>query len=90
MWRQNFLYIYGNSKKADRVPVSRSGSWKISGAEKKLLVQQYELAQSGFENLRRHQEEVMMLRRDMKKHLLFLRQSTSDIATANYLEELIG
>lgn len=59
-------------------------------AEAKLLVQQYELAQSGFENLRRHQEEVMMLRHDMKKHLLFLRQSTSDKAAIDYLEELIG
>lgn len=59
-------------------------------ADAKFLVQQYELAQSGFENLRRHQEEVMMLRHDMKKHLLFLLQSTSDTATAKYLEELIG
>lgn len=59
-------------------------------AEGKMLVHQYELAQSGFENLRRHQEEVMMLRHDMKKHLIFLRQSTSDKATADYLEELIG
>lgn len=59
-------------------------------AEAKLLAQQYALAQSGFENLRRHQEEVMMLRHDMKKHLLFLRQSTSDTATADYLEELLG
>lgn len=58
--------------------------------EAKLLVQQYELAQSGFENLRRHQEEVMMLRHDMKKHLTFLQQSTSDKATADYLEEIIG
>lgn len=59
-------------------------------AETRLLVQQYDLAQSGFENLRRHQEEVMMLRHDMEKHLVFLRQSTRDEATAGYLEELIG
>lgn len=59
-------------------------------AEAKLLAQQYELAQSGFENLRRHQEEVMILRHDMKKHLTFLRQSTSDKMTADYLDELIG
>lgn len=59
-------------------------------AETRLVVQQYELAQSGFENLRRHQEEVMMLRHDMEKHLVFLRQSTRDEATADYLEELIG
>lgn len=58
--------------------------------EARLLVQQYELAQAGFENLRRHQEEVMMLRHDMNKHLLFLRQSTRDKDTAGYLEELIG
>ena len=59
-------------------------------AETKLLAQQYEIAQSGFENLRRHQEEVMMLRHDMKKHLTFLRQSTSDKETAEYLDNLIG
>lgn len=59
-------------------------------AEAKLLAQQYELAQSGFENLRRHQEEVMILRHDMKRHLTFLRQSTSDKMTADYLDELIG
>lgn len=59
-------------------------------AETKLLVQQYGLAQSGFENLRRHQEEVMILRHDMEKHLVFLRQSTMDRATAEYLEALIG
>lgn len=59
-------------------------------AETKLLAQQYEIAQSGFENLRRHQEEVMMLRHDMKKHLTFLRQSVSDKGTIEYLDSLIG
>lgn len=58
--------------------------------ETKLLAQQYELAQSSLENMRRHQEEVMMLRHDMKKHLLFLRQSASDKKTLDYLDELIG
>lgn len=58
--------------------------------EAKMLAQQYELTQSGFENLRRHQEKVMMLRHDMAKHLTFLRQSTSDKATEAYLDELIG
>lgn len=59
-------------------------------AETKLLAQQYEIAQSGFENLRRHQEEVMMLRHDMKKHLTFLRQSVSDKGAIEYLDSLIG
>lgn len=59
-------------------------------AETKLLAQQYEIAQSGFENLRRHQEEVMMLRHDMNKHLTFLRQSISDKGAAEYLDSLIG
>lgn len=59
-------------------------------AETKLLAQQYEIAWSGFENLRRHQEEVMMLRHDMKKHLTFLRQSISDEGAAQYLDSLIG
>lgn len=58
--------------------------------ETRLLVQQVEMAQSGFENLRRHHEEVMMLRHDMKKHLTFLRQSTSDKRTTEYLDNLIG
>lgn len=59
-------------------------------AETKLLAQQYEIAQSGFENLRRHQEEVMMLRHDMKKHLTFLRQNVSDKGAVQYLDSLIG
>ncbi len=59
-------------------------------AETKLLAQQYEVTQAGFENLRRHQEEVMMLRHDMKKHLTFLRQSISDEAATKYLDSLIG
>lgn len=59
-------------------------------AETRLLAQQVEIAQSGFENLRRHQEEVMMLRHDMKKHLTFLRQSVSDKGAAEYLDNLIG
>lgn len=59
-------------------------------AETKVLAQQYEIAQAGFENLRRHQEEVMMLRHDMKKHLTFLRQSISDKGAAQYLDSLIG
>lgn len=58
--------------------------------EIKLLAQQYHLAQSSFENLRCHYEEVMMLRHDMKKHLTFLRKTTSDEATARYLDELLG
>lgn len=59
-------------------------------AETTLLAQQYEIAQSGFENLRRNQEEVMMLRHDMKKHLTFLRQNVSDKGTVQYLDSLIG
>lgn len=59
-------------------------------AETKVLAQQYEIAQSGFENLRRHQEEVMMLRHDMKKHLTFLRQNVSDKGAVQYLDSLIG
>lgn len=59
-------------------------------AETTLLAQQYEIAQSGFENLRRHQEEVMMLRHDMKKHLTFLRQNVSDKRAVQYLDSLIG
>lgn len=59
-------------------------------AETRVLAQQYEIAQSGFENLRRHQEEVMMLRHDMKKHLTFLRQRISDKGAMEYLDSLIG
>lgn len=59
-------------------------------AEKHMMVRQYKLAQSSFENLQRNQEEVMMLRHDMKKHLTYLRQSTQDPATAQYLDTLLG
>ena len=48
------------------------------------------MSQQRYENLRRHNEEVMMLRHDMKRHFRLLRQTTTDEKTAAYLDELIG
>ncbi len=58
--------------------------------EAHLLVQRSALAQSGYEALRRQNEQVMMLRHDMMKHFRLLRQTTSDEKTAEYLDELMG
>lgn len=59
-------------------------------AEKHLIKEMADMAQQRYENLRRHNEEVMMLRHDMKRHFQLLRQTTTDEKTAAYLDELIG
>lgn len=59
-------------------------------AEEQEMEAQKNLAQASFENLRQHNEEVMMLRHDMMRHFRFLRQSTQDPETAAYLDRLIG
>lgn len=58
--------------------------------EDRLLFQQNKLTQSSYEAIRRQNEQVMMLRHDMIKHLRLLRQLTRDEKTAAYLKELIG
>lgn len=58
--------------------------------ELQLLLQRQELEAQSYENMRRQHEEVMMLRHDMAKHFLLLRQMTHDPQTADYLDGLIG
>lgn len=58
--------------------------------EARLLAQRNELAQRGYEAMRRQNEQVMMLRHDMMKHFRLLRQTTRDERTAAYLDELMG
>ncbi|RKJ62551.1 GHKL domain-containing protein, partial [Butyricicoccus sp. 1XD8-22] len=58
--------------------------------EARLLLQRNKLTQSSYEAIRRQNEQVMMLRHDMVKHLRLLRQLTRDDKTAAYLDELIG
>ena len=59
-------------------------------AEKRLMKEMTAMAQQRYENLRRHNEEIMMLRHDMKRHFNLLRQTTTDPNTAAYLDDLIG
>ena len=58
--------------------------------EERLLAQRGDLAQRSYEALRRHNEQVMMLRHDMMKHFRVLRQTTTGEKTAEYLDGLIG
>ena len=58
--------------------------------EKQLFKQQHQLALAGYENLRRQQEEVMMLRHDMVRHFHTLREMSSEHAVTAYLTDLIG
>lgn len=58
--------------------------------EKRLLDQQHALAVESYENLRRHQEEVMLLRHDMLRHFHTLRDMSQDGAVTAYLTDLIG
>lgn len=58
--------------------------------EARLLLQRNKLTQSSYEAIRRQNEQIMMLRHDMVKHLRLLRQLTRDDKTAAYLDELIG
>ena len=58
--------------------------------EKRLLKTQYEMVQKSYDNLRQHNEQVLMLRHDMNKHLTMLRHM-SDIQQINgYLDEVIS
>lgn len=58
--------------------------------EKQLMLEMSRLSQQRYESLRVHNEEIMMLRHDMKRHFQLLRQTTTDENTAAYLDELIG
>lgn len=58
--------------------------------EARLLAQSQDLAQAGYESMRIHHEQVMILRHDMVKHLTLLRRMTGERYVADYLDELIG
>ncbi len=58
--------------------------------EQRLLVEYSRLAQTNYENLRQHQEQIMILHHDMNKHLSFLQQMANEEAVSSYLEELVG
>lgn len=55
-----------------------------------LLAQRQSLAQASYESMRKHQEQVMVLRHDMAKHFRLLRQMTGERSVADYLDEIIG
>lgn len=58
--------------------------------EQHLMQEMADMSRQRYENLRRHNEEIMMLRHDMARHFRLLRQTTTDPRTAAYLDELIG
>ncbi len=59
-------------------------------AEQQLTAQHRQQALASYENLRRQHEEVMMLRHDMNRHFLALRELTGESTVQAYLDELIG
>lgn len=59
-------------------------------ADYQMLVQRQSLEAQNYETIRRQHEEVMMLRHDMAKHFILLRQMTHEEQTASYLDQLIG
>ena len=58
--------------------------------EKKLILEMSRMAEQRYENLRKHNEEVMALRHDMNRHFTLLRQMTMEEKPAQYLDDLIG
>ncbi len=58
--------------------------------ENRVREERSELTLRSYENLRLHNEQVMMLRHDMVKHLLVLRQMTDEKQRTDYLDELLG
>ncbi len=58
--------------------------------EKKLILKMGIMAQQRYEALRNQNENIMMLRHDMNKHFQYIRSTTSDPNTMQYIDELIG
>lgn len=59
-------------------------------AEARMLAAHNELALQSYESMRIQNEQMMMLRHDMAKHLAALRQMTDEGQRTTYLDELIG
>ncbi len=58
--------------------------------ERRLMLEMSVMTQHRYQNLLRHNEEIMMLRHDMNRHFQILRQITADEKTAAYLDDLLG
>jgi len=58
--------------------------------EARLLTQRQDLVRASYQAVCTHQEQVMILRHDMKKHFRMLRSMTNEPQVAAYLDELIG
>lgn len=59
-------------------------------AEKHRLLERSEMTRQSYENLRQHNEEVMVIRHDMNRHFQYLRSVIPDGPAAQYLDTLIG
>jgi len=59
-------------------------------SERAQMQQRQEIVLAGYESLRRHQREVMMLRHDMLHHLRILQQMSGEPQVTEYLDSLIG
>ena len=59
-------------------------------AEVRALADREGMALERYEALSRQHQEILMLRHDMKRHLLALRGMTDEPQTAAYLDELLG
>lgn len=59
-------------------------------AENRMRSEREALMLQGYENIRLHNQQVMMLRHDMVKHLTALYQMTDEGHRTAYLEELLG
>jgi len=58
--------------------------------EKRLLEERQVMELASYENMRRQHEEILMLRHDMGRHFLALREMSEETAVKSYLNELIG
>ena len=58
--------------------------------EKRLLKERQAMELASYENMYRQHEEIMMLRHDMGRHFLALREMTEETDVKSYLNELIG
>ena len=59
-------------------------------AEVRALADRERMALERYETLSRQHQEILMLRHDMKRHLLALRGMTNEPRAAAYLDELLG
>lgn len=58
--------------------------------EKRLIEQQHELTRKSYETLRRHTDEVSMMRHDLYRHFSVMQEMTDEAAIREYLKSLTG